>query len=124
VLSSLGGSRLLLRVISFVFVLNLILPLFGCSQEDKAIPLVQNYRVGGKTVSERLSHVWQHFPEDKKVGAVVWSASQVSDKVYRVVCSVNVDGEQIHYTWLANLSTHRISPLDVTTQEIMGGGIY
>ena len=122
--SSLGGRRLRLRGMSLILVLNLLWPLLGCSQEDQPITFVQNYRVGGKTVRERLSHVWQHFPEDKKVGAVVWSASQVSDKVYRVVCSVNVDGEQIHYTWLANLSTHRISPLDVTTQEIMGGGIY
>lgn len=122
--SSRGGSRFRLSVISLILLLNLNGPLFGCGQEDKPIPLVQNYIVGGKTVSERLSYVWQHFPEDKKVGAVVWSASQISDKVYHVVCRINVDGEQIQYTWLANLSTRRISPLDVTTQEIMGGGVY
>ncbi len=113
-----------MRGISLVLLLQLTWPLLSCNREDRAIALVQSYQVGGKTVRERLSYVWQHFPELQRVGEAEWSAWQVDGEVYRVVCRVRVDGEEIHYRWLANLSTQRISPLDVTTQEIMGGGIY
>ena len=118
------------RLNFFVAILVLFFLSEGCSSgnvkdsgKDKAIVLVQDYQIGGKSVKERLSYALQHSTNDK-ITAIEWSAIKERKNMYEVKCTVKADDKELHFTWLANLSSKRITPLDMTTQDIMGGGFY
>jgi len=97
---------------------------YGDSKEkDRAIALVQNYQIRNKSVSERLSYALQHSTNEK-IEIIGWNALQERENVYRVTCTVEVGGRETDFAWLANLSSKRITPLNMRTQDIMGGGFY
>ena len=125
---NLEGYRNVLNFFAAVLVLFFLTE--GCSAgdikdrgEDKAIVLVQDYQIGGKSVKERLYYALQHSTIDK-ITAIEWSALKEGKNMYEVKCTVKADDKELHFTWLANLSSKRITPLDMNTQDIMGGGFY
>ena len=100
----------------------------GCSSGDfkdreRAIALVQNYQIGGKKVSERLFSALIHSTDDK-INSIQWNASRTKKNIYEVTCTVKMGNREIYFKWWANLSSNRISPLNMTTQDVMGGGFY
>ena len=113
------------------FACVLILLLFflsGCNfknfkDEDRAIALVQNYQIGGKRVVERLSYALLHSTSDK-IDSLKWDAFKEKEKLYKVTCTAKVGGKELYFVWLANLSSKRITPLNMVTQDVMGGGFY
>ncbi|MDP2960467.1 MAG: hypothetical protein Q8N71_03495, partial [candidate division Zixibacteria bacterium] len=90
---------------------------------DRAIALVRNYQIGGKSVSERLSYALQHSTSEK-IDSLKWDALKNKKDIYKVTCAVKVGGREINFAWQANLYFNRITPLNMTTQDIMGGGFY
>jgi len=92
-------------------------------EKDRAIALVQNYQIRNKSVSERLSYALQHSTNEK-IEIIGWNALKERENLYKVTCTAKVGGREIHFAWLANLSSNRITPLNMRTQDIMGGGFY
>jgi len=114
--------------INFLILIFLFISIDGCSSgdfkdRDRAIALVQYYQIGGKTVSERLSYALLHSTKEK-INTIEWNASRTNKNIYEVICTAKVGNREIMFKWLANLSTKRITPLNMTTQDIMGGGFY
>lgn len=115
-------------LINSVILIFLFISIDGCSSgdfkdRDRAIALVQNYQIGGKTVSERLSYALKHSTNDK-ISTIEWNALKNKKDIYKVTCAVKVGGREINFAWQANLYSNRITPLNMTTQDIMGGGYY
>jgi hypothetical protein len=110
------------------FMLLLLCSLSGCSigaadGEAKAIALVQNYQIRGKDVRERLLDAVV-YSTSKKIEGIEWRARKEGENIYTVTCTVKVGNGDRHFVWYANLSSKRISPLDLDTQDVMGGGFY
>jgi len=123
---SLKGNRNLLSVFAVILILFSFSD--GCSSgdsknSDKAIALVQNYEIAGKKVSERLLYALIHSTNDK-INSMQWNASPDKKNIYEVTCTVKMGNRERYFKWWANLSTNRISPLNMDTQEIHGGGFY
>jgi len=85
--------------------------------------LVQYYQIGGKTVSERLSYALLHST-DEKINTIEWNASRTNKNIYEVTCTVKIGNKERYFKWWASLSSNRISPLNMDTQDVHGGGFY
>jgi len=97
---------------------------YGDSKEkDRAIALVQNYQIINKSVSERLSYALRHST-NAKIETIEWNALRTQKNIYEVTCTVKMGNREIYFKWWANLSSNRISPLNMDTQDIHGGGFY
>ncbi len=119
-------NRYLLKISAVILILFFLF--FGCSSRDaenrdRAIALVQNYQIGGKSVNDRLSYALLHSTNEK-INTIEWNASRTNKNIYEVTCTAKVGNREIFFKWLANLSSKRITPLNMTTQDVMGGGFY
>lgn len=123
---SLKGHRNLWRVFAVILILFWFYD--GCrsgdsKDSDRAIALVQNYEIAGKKVIERLHYALIHSTNEK-INSVQWNASRDKKNVYIVTCTVKVGNRERYFKWWANLSSNRISPLNMDTQDVHGGGFY
>ena len=82
-----------------------------------------NYQINNKSVSERLSYALRHST-DAKIETIGWNALRTQKNIYEVTCTVKMGNRERYFKWWANLSSNRISPLNMDTQEIHGGGFY
>ena len=97
---------------------------YGDSKEkDRAIALVQNYQINNKSVSERMAYALGHSTH-AKIETIEWNALRTQKNIYEVTCTVKIGNRERYFKWWANLSSNRISPLNMDTQEIHGGGFY
>ena len=123
---SLKGNRHLLSFFAVILIFFSFSD--GCrsgdsKNSDKAIALVQNYEIAGKKVSDRLTYALIHSTNDK-INAIQWNALRTQKNIYEVTCTVKMGERERYFKWWANLSSNRISPLNMDTQEIHGGGFY
>lgn len=112
--------------LTFIFVLlslNLLI-FFHQPQSDvsekELISMVNNYTIGGRTISTRINQTLEGYNESFELE---WKVEKLKSYLYKITLIAKSQKRIIEFIWLLNISSGRISAFNDYARAVMGGCI-